>query len=189
MQKFMEAIVDVDLDNLDNIYAMLDDLDKLGRFCQELTIDAQKKFYNVFCDWMDKLNDYGLFVLDFGIELQTVKAKDEEHNTEFIVNVELVESLGYTQKGDYIYTTGKVVEVPKQYSIKYVLADAFTRYRVYAINVAMKHIRDVIDEYQEIRKVWYHQQKARDTRRSFLLQKMNARGIAQVFHVIPALYT
>lgn len=189
MQKFMDAIVEVDLDNVDNIRAMLDDMDKLGRFCQELTIDAQKKFYKVFCDWMDKLNDYGLFVLDFSIELQTVKAKDEEHNTEFIVNVELVESLGYTQKGDYIYTTGKVIEVPKQYSIKYVLADAFTRYRVYAINVAMKHIRDVIDEYQEIRKVWYHGQKARDTRRSFLLQKLNARGIAQVFHVIPALYT
>lgn len=189
MQKFMDAIVEVDLDNVDNIYAMLDDMDKLGRFCQELTIDAQKKFYNVFCDWMDKLNDYSLFALEFGLELQTLKTKDEEHKTEFIANVGLVESLGYVQKNGYIYPTGKVVEVVKKYSIKYVLADAFTRYRVYAVNVAMKHIRDIVDEYSEIRKVWYHQQNERDTRRCYLTQKLNARGLAQVFHIVPAMWT
>lgn len=39
----------------ENIFAMLDDLDVLDRHAQELTIDAQKKFYKVYCDWISLL--------------------------------------------------------------------------------------------------------------------------------------
>ena len=190
MQKFMDAIVEVDLDNVDNIRAMLDDMDKLGRFCQELTIDAQKKFYKVFCDWMDKLNNYSLFCLDFGLELETMKVKDEENNSEFIAYVGLVENPGYTiNDRGLIVPVADMVTVEKMYSTKLVLADSFTRYRVYAINVAKKELESLISEYQEVRKLWYSMKGARDNKRISIMQKLNGRGLAKIFHVIPSLYT
>lgn len=190
MQKFMDAIVEVDLDNVDNIYAMLDDMDKLGRFCQELTIDAQKKFYKVFCDWMDKLNNYSLFCLDFGLELETMKVKDEEHNSEFIAYVGLVENPGYTiNDRGLIVPVADMVTIEKMYSTKLVLADSFVRYRVYAINVAKKELENLISEYQEVRKLWYSMKGARDNKRISIMQKLNSRGLAKIFHVIPSLYT
>ena len=190
MQKFMDAIVEVDLDNVDNIRAMLDDMDKLGRFCQELTIDAQKKFYKVFCDWMDKLNNYSLFCLDFGLELETMKVKDEEHNSEFIAYVGLVENPGYTiNDRGLIVPVADMVTIEKMYSTKLVLADSFTRYRVYAINVAKKELESLISEYQEVRKLWYSMKGARDNKRISIMQKLNGRGLAKIFHVIPSLYT
>ena len=190
MQKFMDAIVEVDLDNVDNIRAMLDDMDKLGRFCQELTIDAQKKFYKVFCDWMDKLNNYSLFCLDFGLELETMKVKDEEHNSEFIAYVGLVENPGYTiNDRGIIVPVADMVTIEKMYSTKLVLADSFVRYRVYAINVAKKELESLISEYQEVRKMWYSMKGARDNKRISIMQKLNGRGLAKIFHVIPSLYT
>lgn len=190
MQKFMDAIVEVDLDNVDNIRAMLDDMDKLGRFCQELTIDAQKKFYKVFCDWMDKLNNYSLFCLDFGLELETMKVKDEEHNSEFIAYVGLVENPGYVVNDrGIIVPVADMVTIEKMYSTKLVLADSFVRYRVYAINVAKKELESLISEYQEVRKLWYGMKGARDNKRISIMQRLNGRGLAQIFHVIPSLYT
>lgn len=190
MQEFMSAIEVVDLDSVDNIRAMLDDMDKLGRFCQELTIDAQKKFYKVFCDWMDKLNDYSLFCLDFGLELETIKVKDEEHNSEFIAYVGLVENPGYViNDRGIIVPVADMVTIEKMYSTKLVLADSFVRYRVYAINVAKKELENLISEYQEVRKLWYSMKGARDNKRISIMQKLNGRGLAKIFHVIPSLYT
>lgn len=190
MQEFMSAIEVVDLDNVDNIRAMLDDMDKLGRFCQELTIDAQKKFYKVFCDWMDKLNNYSLFCLDFGLELETMKVKDEEHNSEFIAYVGLVENPGYViNDRGIIVPVADMVTIEKMYSTKLVLADSFVRYRVYAINVAKKELENLISEYQEVRKLWYSMKGARDNKRISIMQKLNGRGLAKIFHVIPSLYT
>ena len=55
----------------ENVLKALDDLDIVGRHCQELTIDAQKKFYAVEIAFMDEMSNAGYNILPLccGIDL------------------------------------------------------------------------------------------------------------------------
>lgn len=147
MEMFIENIKNVNLDDVDNIHAMLDDLDKLGRACQELTIDAQKKFYDVFCDWMDKVTNFSLFVLSYGLEFKIAGKRDKAGNVQFSVTP--VENDGYGVKDGFFYAKRVLVTKSNNYGTRYILADAFVPYRMYCANYACKMVEFLLKNYNE----------------------------------------
>lgn len=184
MKKFItQAIKGINLDNLDNILAILEDMDKLGRACQELTIDAQKKFFSVFCEWMDSTCGFSLFCLKYGVNF-TVDF-DEKGN---IV-------LGFAKNDGYVYNSSKdlfaksatVVVNKGNGKAKYTMADAFTRYRVFAINHAYRAIRKAEEQYNAAMAAWAAGQTARDARLMIINMSMNVIGLEQIKHVDKAL--
>lgn len=184
MHKFLEAIKNVNLDNVNNIIAMLNDMDKLGRFCQELTIDAQKKFYKVLCDWMDNIDKFSLFVLNYGISFETVMAKDDFGN-EYIADFRLIKNAAYVVNSKKIVPTGDLV-IDKD---KTVLADAFTLHRVYAANIAVECFLHLLNEYNKSRAEYADAQEIRETRLGMILSRLNAGGFEQVKRVARAMFT
>ena len=184
MHRFLEAIKNVNLDDVNNIIAMLDDMDKLGRFCQELTIDAQKKFYKVLCDWMDNIDKFSLFVLNYGILFETVMAKDDFGN-EYIADFRLVKNAAYVVNNKKIIPTGDLVVD----NDKTILADAFTLHRVYAANIAVECFLHLLNEYNKSRAEYADAQEIRETRLGMILSRLNAGGFEQVKRVARAMFT
>ena len=117
--------------NEENIKAIVDELDVLGRYGQELTIDAQKKFYVVDLNWTDKMNRFNLVSrrADFSFELT-------DFGTRFVDN-----ALVFGAKNRIMFANDSkliVIEHPMNPEIKfYNLVDEFAEYKVYAANVAM----------------------------------------------------
>lgn len=184
MHRFLKAIKNVNLDNVNNIIAMLNDMDKLGRFCQELTIDAQKKFYKVLCDWMDNIDKFSLFVLNYGISFDTVMAKDDFGN-EYIADFRLIKNAAYVVNNKKIIPTGDLVVD----NDKTILADAFTLHRVYAANIAVECFLHLLNEYNKSRAEYADAQEIRETRLGMILSRLNAGGFEQVKRVARAMFT
>ena len=180
MEKFItNAIKDINLDNPDNVHVLLEDMDKLGRACQELTIDAQKKFFPVFCDWMDDTADFSLFCLKYGVNF----------TVDFDAKGNII--LGFSKNNGYTYDSSKglfvksatVVAEKANGRTKYTMADAFTRYRVFAINHVYKALRAAKEQYNAAMAAWAAAQTERDCRLMVLNMSMNAIGIAQIKHI------
>lgn len=128
----------------ENIVAAADDWDIIGRHNQELTIDAQKKYYSVehmaYVSWVFR-------------HMTVLPLKDHVHfdmNWETMGMVKINELKGYTQS-----KSGKVsahsYEIENDYddekSTIYVVKDSFADYRVYAINQALKHLNALKSSY------------------------------------------
>lgn len=188
MEMFIENIKNVNLDNVNNIYSMLDDLDKLGRACQELTIDAQKKFYNVFCDWMDKVTNFSLFALSYGLEFNITGKRDKDGNVKF--NVTPVENDGYCIKDGFFVVKNVLVKKVNEFGTKYVLADSFVNYRTYCANYACKMIEYLLCHYNEAC-VNYKAMlsAAKDTRLTMLNSILNEKGMHQIERIARGVYT
>ena len=125
---------------IENIKAVLDDFDVLGRHCQELTIDAQKKFYDVFCDWIDDIAfKYSILPLKFGINIEFVAHKGKKP-----IGVYFNENAGYKVVNNRISTVDCVVE----YNKCSVLRDVFSVYRTYSANKCMEIIEAEVEMYK-----------------------------------------
>lgn len=144
---------------VENIKAVLDDFDVLGRHCQELTIDAQKKFYDVFCDWMDKIAfKYSILPLKFGINMRFVAGKNKEG---LPIGIYFEKNNGYKIANNRISVADTVVEF-KGCSV---LKDAFSVYRVYSANKCM----EIIEAEVEMYKITIAAEKDREMRRAMEL--------------------
>lgn len=127
---------------IENIKAVLDDFDVLGRHCQELTIDAQKKFYDVFCEWMDKIAfKYSILPLKFGINMRFVAGKNKKG---LPIGMYFEKNNGYKVINNRISTVDYVVE----FNGCSVLRDAFSGYRVYSANKCMEIIEAEVEMYK-----------------------------------------
>lgn len=134
----------------ENIQLALNDLDAVGRHVQELTIDAQKKFYTVMCDFLEALNNR-CSILPFEAEvvfqMNWSDLNDDAHVT-------IVENPGYT-----INDTADKVNYSSLFSVTkghgnnahdvFVLADAFAPFRAWAAGAAMKRLNAIRKEYVE----------------------------------------
>lgn len=183
-----EAIKGIDLAKPENVRAILEDMDKLGRACQELTIDAQKKFFDVFTSWMDETSSFSLFCLTFEINCTVDFNKKDGEMTMNLA----ADSRAYIFNGnsDLFRAASTVITVQeKNGRNKYVLADAFTRYRVFAINHAHRRLKAAKEHYIACLNNWKADQAKRNCRIVMLRDYMNAVGLAQIEHVLKALGT
>lgn len=123
----------------ENILLALEDFDVLGRHTQELTIDAQKKFYDVICDFIDDLRrQFSILPLKYGVSLETdwnVEEDEFKLKDDFIMAENILEQ--QVRIGDSVYTTK-------------ILPDAFAPVRRYAINSALEILNDYKREYFRI---------------------------------------
>lgn len=184
MDRFINAIKNINLDKVDNVIAMLDDMDKLGRFCQELTIDAQKKFYKVPCDWMDNLVGFSLFALEYGLIFKAVTAKGD-FGDDYIAGVELQQNEAYIMNGGKVILAANVIS-DKQ---RVVIADAFALHRVYAANEAINCFNMLLHDYENSRAVYRANQGKRDNRLAAIYRHLNVEGMAQVTRAARSMYT
>ena len=136
----------------DNILKALDDLDVLGRHLQELTIDAQKKFYVVEAQFIDRMHGYAL--LD-RCQWPSIVPDFVEGTVDFDIiskaNYDFLDNEGYMVDGDGVLHVTPVsypVRGQKQIPIA-VLADGFSGLRVYAFNYAMKKFMVLMDKYNK----------------------------------------
>lgn len=187
VKKFIEsALKDINYENPENIVKILNDMDKLGRACQELTIDAQKKFYNVFCKWMEDTNNYSLFCLKVGFEFRIVRANREQR-----IGWEFCSNCGYVvnQETGFVEIPDPVVVIEGEYSDTTIIADASSRYRLYAANVAMKMIPEMFKAYNEAYSRWEMNASQRALEATILSSSLDKVGLANIELVSRALRT
>lgn len=188
MEAFIENIKNVNLDDVNNIHSMLDDLDKLGRACQELTIDAQKKFYDVFCDWMDEVTNFSLFALSYGLEFKITGKRNKDGIVQF--NVTPVENDGYYIKDGFFAVKSVIVKKTNEFGTKYVLADSFVNYRTYCANYACKMIEYLLGHYNEACVNYKAMLSATgDMRLAALNSILNEKGMHQIERIARGVYT
>lgn len=136
----MRAITKMKL-TWENVYAALEDMDVVGRHVQELTIDAQKKFYDVNCEFIEDLKAYTIAPLKFGIifnlNLDDVEGKAGIRNNKMY---------SMNDSGKIVTQKSCVVENANG-SETHVLSDAFAPFRVYAANKAFEKLNALRAEY------------------------------------------
>lgn len=136
LEDFFNSIKEVSLVR-DNVIAMLEDLDVLGRHNQELGIDAQKNFYVVFSEWIEKIKDFSVQKNAFDIEFFV-----RFNKTECCIFV--ADNLCYKMKNGQIEVNDIVCTEPKERGgYRYYIADCFTRARVYAANTAFAKLKEL----------------------------------------------
>ena len=142
----------------ENLKAFLEDLDVIGRYDQELTIDADKKFYDVFIEFITRQKQipggvktlsraaYIDFTFGENVELITMSPSgkpsefvkyfiDDNGEVQVTITEQKVVDLGYGHKYTKFYPT--------------VLVDAFDEYRRYAATVAFKLINEMNLKYKD----------------------------------------
>lgn len=187
VKKFLgEALIDVNYDNPDNIVKILKDMDILGRVCQELTIDAQKKFYNVFCKWMEDTKGYSLFCLKTGFEFKIVRDNKGQR-----VHWEFVGGEGYRLNPDtgFVEVPSTVAIIPGDYYDTYAVADASTRYRVFAANAVIKRLPNIFEAYNEAYNKWENNEPNRAKRATALADSFDRVGFGSIELLIKAIGT
>lgn len=131
----------------ENVVAAADDWDIIGRHNQELTIDAQKKYYSVehmaYVSWVFR-------------HMTVLPLKDHVHfdmNWESTGFVTINKLKGYTQAEKSGKVSAHSYEIENDYddekSTIYVVKDSFADHRVYAINQALKHLNALKNSYFE----------------------------------------
>lgn len=131
----------------ENVLAALDDLDVVGRHIQELTIDAQKKFYEVVCSFIDKLNQsFSLSPFEAAIQFD-MNWSDKTENGRVLLKA----SEGYFVNEKGCIDFNRIFAVIKgkgmnEHAVT-VLADAFARFRVYAANYAVVQLNKARKSY------------------------------------------
>lgn len=129
----------------ENLAAALDDADVIGRHVQELTIDAQKKFYKVACDLIDALAKvFSILPLQAGVVF----------NLNIKNGAKAPITLG-TEDGDnagYSIVDGKIVNnevfsVKRGRNVIEVMSDAFAPFRTMAANIAFQIVSDLRKTY------------------------------------------
>lgn len=178
MAKFLAAIKNVKLD-AKNIRAILEDMDVLGRHCQELTIDAQKKFYEVMCKWMDKVRNYSIFPLKFGIKMSMQYFTDKRFHAFFSSNK------GYkVTNNTTVSTVAKVITEDTEFGTNYIMADKFSEYRVYAANLAMEKLVDMVDMLNDVMDEYLSNKDAREAEAAMLKMRINHGALHQMYNII-----
>lgn len=182
-----KALKGINLSKPENVHAILEDMDKLGRACQELTIDAQKKFFSVFSSWMDETRDFSLFCLTYGVNFTVDFNKD---NGEIATNFADSPAYVFDEASGFFRAASTVVRVQRENrKDKYILADAFTRYRVFAINHVDRRLKAAKEEYTACLNAWKANQAMRTSKLVMIKDYMNTVGLAQIEHVLKALGT
>lgn len=129
----------------ENLAAALDDADVIGRHVQELTIDAQKKFYKVACDLIDALAEvFSILPLQAGVVF----------NLNIKNGAKAPITLG-TEDGDnagYSIVDGKIVNnevfsAKRGRNVIEVMSDAFAPFRTMAANIAFQIVSDLRKTY------------------------------------------
>lgn len=126
-----------------NIVLAGQDIDVVGRHVQELTIDAQKKFYKVACDYIDKMKDFSILPLRDRITFDLNLADNSKNSCV---------QLGFSR--NYRIVNGKIShDVVKTYEnantgvTRYTLADAFAPFRDFAGDYAMSKLNEMRKTY------------------------------------------
>lgn len=121
----------------ENVRLAMEDFDILGRHTQELTIDAQKKFYDVTCNFIEDLrSSYSIIPLKFGFTFMTDWNVDEslfDISDDLIMSEEIIEQS--KNRGD---DSSEVIRI---------IPDAFAPIRRYAINYALEILNNHKREY------------------------------------------
>ena len=124
-----------------NVLALGNDLDVVGRHVQELTIDAQKKFYKVVCGYIDAMKGYSILPLRAAIQYDLNLADNSEKSS-----VKLLGSRGYKLVDGKL--SCEVVDISnKAGKTFYTYADAFTPFRKYAGNRAAAKLNAMRETY------------------------------------------
>lgn len=147
----------------ENIFAMLDDLDVLDRHTQELTIDAQKKFYQVYCDWISLLYRFAVVSNKEEIKFKMSNVvdgndggmffdKDDPKNVFKHVFVEFdaknASLYKYVYKDERCIPTINLVETltkkkKDKDEVFYYIADSFTAYKLVAAKKMLKKFEEL----------------------------------------------
>ena len=182
-QAILNALKSVPV-NVANIKAALDDFDVLGRHSQELTIDAQKKFYDVCSEWMDDVaTSFTILPLKFGITMDFVRSQVRDGAP---IGVYFVENDGYKVSNSNRVSVADTVVMAKKCLV---LTDVFSTYRVYSANKCMALIEAEVEEY----KLTVATEKSRMMQRAAELEAINIsndiKAIRRMEKVSNAFYT
>ena len=186
IEKFFSTIENVKLDS-ENVLEMLKDLDVIGRFTQECTIDAQKKFYSVFCAWMDNIQEFKLINHRYGINFEM------KYNSETkTYNLAVASNRCYKyDNGSISLINDKIIEetVESQYSnggVKtlYSLVDAFAPYRVYAANKALLFFEKEFSKLEDLENDYKSKVDERQARLGQLSNVMNVYGLHYIKNIL-----
>lgn len=147
MQKCLENIKNCVMTE-ENILAILEDMDVLGRAIQEMTIDAQKKFYSVFSKWMDKIRSYTVASLRYGFEFYMNKISEKDETPCY--EIDFCENEAYEMKNDTIVIrdNAEIIEHvnDKGEVVSFALVEAFSKHRLFAANYAKEVLSNAVEE-------------------------------------------
>lgn len=128
VERIGEQVKGMNVSKWENIVALGHDLDVVGRHVQELTIDAQKKFYKVACAYIDAMKEYSILPLRDRIAFDLNLADNSEDSS-----VQLVAGHNYSLVDNKInHKTVKFYENKRTGAKSYTYADAFAPFRDYA---------------------------------------------------------
>ena len=139
----------------ENILAAAEDWDVIGRHQQELTIDAQKKDYEVKnTEYIQKLSD-AVSTLRLKNRITFVMGVRDEEDMEEPVTIETDLKSGKASNSGYLIDDNGVVTA-LSYHIKredkdalLVIKDSFAGFRVLAATKAVKKLNELKDEYRD----------------------------------------
>lgn len=139
----------------ENILAAAEDWDVIGRHQQELTIDAQKKDYEVKnTEYIQKLSD-AVSTLRLKNRITFVMGVRDEEDMLEPVTIEIDKKSGKASNSGYIIDDNGVVTA-SSYHIKredkdalLVMKDSFADFRVLAATKAVKKLNELKDEYRD----------------------------------------
>ena len=139
----------------ENIIAAAEDWDVIGRHQQELTIDAQKKDYEVKnTEYIQKLSD-AVSTLRLKNRITFVMGVRDEEGMEEPVTIETDLKAGKASNSGYLIDDNGVVTA-SSYHIKredkdalLVIKDSFADFRVLAATKAVKKLNELKDEYRD----------------------------------------
>lgn len=139
----------------ENILAAAEDWDVIGRHQQELTIDAQKKDYEVHdTEYIQELSD-AVSTLRLKNRITFVMGVRDEEDMEEPVTIETDLKSGKASNSGYLIDDNGVVTA-SSYHIKredkdalLVIKDSFADFRVLAATKAVKKLNELKDEYRD----------------------------------------
>lgn len=139
----------------ENILAAAEDWDVIGRHQQELTIDAQKKDYEVHdTEYIQELSD-AVSTLRLKNRITFVMGVRDEEDMEKPVTIETDLKSGKASNSGYLIDDNGVVTA-SSYHIKredkdalLVIKDSFADFRVLAATKAVKKLNELKDEYRD----------------------------------------
>lgn len=147
VDRFAKACGEMEL-TTENILVALDDADIIGRHVQELTIDAQKKFYQVVCDLIDELSKrFSILPLNSGVIFNLNLEAGSKSQIALGSNVD--DCAGYVMVDGKIHNRMTYV-APRGKNVITVMSDAFAPFRTFAANKALELLNGLRKVYFDV---------------------------------------
>lgn len=190
MQKCLENIKDCAMTK-GNILAILEDMDVLGRAIQEMTIDAQKKFYSVFSKWMDKILSYTIVSLRYGFEFYMDKISEKDETPYY--EIKFCENEAYEIKDNTIVIrdNAEIVEHVNEKGevVSFALVEAFSKHRLFAANYAKEILNSVIEELNGSYAEDANSALEKNTIKARIARTINARAMFKINEALRMVHT